>query len=103
VGLQVLESFAAGIPMVTTSDAKHSPEIAYLQNGVNGVVTEGSAEAFAAAVQQLIAEPARRALLASQARTSAGNYTLDSMVENFVNGMDACLRKPRLRSGTETL
>jgi len=97
VGLQVLESFAAGIPMVTTSDAKHSPEIAYLQNGVNGVITEGSAEAFAAAVQQLITEPARRVFLTDQTRINGESYTLDAMVEKFVAGMDACLQMPRLR------
>jgi glycosyltransferase involved in cell wall biosynthesis len=96
VGLHILDSFAAGTPIVTTNDAKHGPCIAYLEDGLNGVVTEGSAEAVAAAIQQLIDEPERRASLASQARISAERYTLDAMVENYVIGMDACLRAPRL-------
>lgn len=97
VGLHVLDSFVSGVPMVTTNDAKHSPEVAYLQNGVNGIVSEGSVDAYAAAIHQLIVDPAFRTSLARQARTSAANYTLESMVENFVAGMDACLRMPRLR------
>lgn len=97
VGLHVLDSFVAGIPMITTKDAKHSPEVEYLKDGTNGLFTEGSAEAFAAAINHLIDEPARRAALSSRARISAGQYTLDGMVENFVAGIDACLRMPRLR------
>lgn len=97
VGLHILDTFVAGVPIVTTIDAKHSPEIAYLKDGINGVVTEGSAEGFATAIERLIDEPARRILLADQARMSAGDYTLDSMVEKFVSGIDACLRMPRLR------
>ena len=96
VGLQVLEAFVAETPLITTCDAKHSPEIAYLSGGINGVVTEGSAAAFAAAIEQLIDEPARRAALGQRARLSAKNYTLDAMIDNFVTGMNACLQMPRL-------
>ena len=97
LGLSILDTFVAGVPMVTTIDAKHGPEIAYLEDGVNGVVTEGTTEAFAAAVERLIDDPSRRLSLAQQARTSAGSYTLDAMVERFVTGIDDCLRMPRLR------
>jgi glycosyltransferase involved in cell wall biosynthesis len=99
LGLSILDTFVAGVPMVTTIDAKHGPEIAYLEDGVNGVVTEGSTEAFATAIERLVDDPTRRMLLADQALESAGNYTLDSMVERFVTGIDACLRMPRLRGG----
>ncbi len=97
LGLSILDTFVAGVPMVTTIDAKHGPEIAYLEDGVNGVVTEGSTEAFAAAIERLIDEPSRRMLLADQARLRAGKYTMDSMVERFANGIAACMEMPRLR------
>lgn len=96
VGLHVLDSFAAGVPLITTRDAKHGPETAYLEQGINGVVTEGSAAATAAAVIQLIEDQAQRESLAERARISAEKYTLDAMVDNFVIGLDACLRLPRL-------
>lgn len=97
VGLQILDSFVAGTPMVTTSNAKHGPEIAYVRDAENGIVTEGSVNAYAAAVQRMIEQPVLRESLAGQARLSAADYTLDSMVESFVAGMDACMRMPRLR------
>lgn len=97
VGLHVLDSFVAGLPMITTKDAKHSPEVAYLQDGVNGVVTEGTAESFAGAVRRLVADPSTREALAAQARVSAGDYTLEAMVERFADGLAACVAAPRLR------
>jgi glycosyltransferase involved in cell wall biosynthesis len=97
VGLQVLDCFVAGLPMLTTNDAKHGPEVAYLVDGVNGIVTEGSVNAYASAVQRMIENPVLRESIAGQARASAAKYTMDSMVENFVSGMDACLSMPRIR------
>lgn len=91
VGLQVLESFVAGTPIVTTSDAKHSPEVAYLENGVNGVITDGSPKSFAATIERLIEEPCSRERLASEAHESAKKYTLAAMVDNFAAGISACL------------
>ena len=39
VGLNILESFATGVPMLTTDCKIHSPEIAYLENEYNGLIT----------------------------------------------------------------
>jgi len=96
VGLHILDSFVAGVPMITTRDAKHSPEVAYLRDGVNGLVTDGNADAYAAAVLALVENPVRRAALATQAKVDAGHYTLDAMVERFADGLAACVVTPRL-------
>lgn len=37
VGLAILDAGAAGLPLVTTDYPWHSPEIAYLDPGVNGL------------------------------------------------------------------
>ncbi len=39
VGLAILDSFALQTPIVTTNCPYHGPEIAYLENGINGVIT----------------------------------------------------------------
>src|SRR5581483_11908837 len=39
VGLVALDAFAAGAPLVTTSSDAHGPEIEYVRDGENGVVT----------------------------------------------------------------
>jgi glycosyltransferase involved in cell wall biosynthesis len=97
VGLHILDSFVAGAPMITTRDAKHSPEVVYLEDGVNGVVTDGNARSFAEAVERLVVDVPRREALAAQARVAARSYTLDAMVQRFADGLAACVAAPRLR------
>lgn len=97
VGLHVLDSFVAGTPMLTTRDALHGPEIAYLDDGVNGVITEGDAASFAQAILALAGDAHRCEALRLNAAQSAGHYTLDAMVERFADGIAACVAAPRLR------
>jgi glycosyltransferase involved in cell wall biosynthesis len=97
VGLVVLDAFAAGIPLVTTDVPWHSPEIAYLESGVNGLIVEGNPTPaqYAAAVLGLLAgEERRRALLAGCAR-SAEQYTLQKMVDRFAGGIALALQASR--------
>jgi len=96
VGLHVLDSFVAGVPMITTADALHGPEIAYLQDGVNGLITAGDADSYAQAVLALLQEPERLAAIRHNAETSATQFTLDQMVDRFCDGIVKCLRQPRL-------
>jgi len=95
VGLHVLDAFCAGIPMVTTKDARHGPEIAYLEDGHNGVVVEGSPEGYARAVTALLGNPKVLQRIREQAKRSARVYTLEQMVENFANGIEQSLAAPR--------
>lgn len=97
VGLHVLDSFVAGTPMVTTADALHGPEFAYLEHDVNGVVCAGTAAAYADAVLGLVQDPARLGRLRAAALAAAPHYTLDEMVRRFAEGIEACLAAPRLR------
>lgn len=91
VGLHVLDSFCAGVPMVTTDDARHSPEIAYLKNSVNGLIVHGDAESYADAIIDLLKDSSRYAKLQAGALSSAQRYTLQNMVDNFTNGIVSCL------------
>lgn len=91
VGLSLVDAFVAGVPMVTTTYELHSPEIAYLHSGENGLITENEVEAFAAGVLRLLAEPAEMEVLRAGCRASAGEYTLENMADNFCDGIIACL------------
>lgn len=102
VGLHVLDAFCAGVPMATTRDALHGPEIAYLEDGVNGVVTPGNAADYASSVINLLADRNRLDAMRARARLDADRYSLDNMVERFADGIQRCLatpRKSRLRNG----
>jgi len=91
VGLHVLDAFCAGLPLFTTANARHGPEIAYLEHGANGFVLADDATAYADAVIAILRDPARHAAVAAAARASARAYTLDNMVRNFARGIEACL------------
>lgn len=92
VGLHVLDSHCAGIPMVTTRDARHSPEIAYLQHAVNGLIVSGGVAEYASAVVNLLSDEAMYQRLCQEAGLSAQRYTLQNMVQQFASGVEACLK-----------
>ena len=89
VGLVIVDSFALGVPMVTTDYPAHSPEIDYLRDGENGLlVTCGdSVEAYANAVTGLLNDGDRLSALSEGARSSAAEHTLESMIRNFSDGV----------------
>lgn len=91
VGLHIIDAFCAGIVLCTTASAKHSPEIAYLCDGKNGLVTSSTVQAYSSAVLALISEPKLLASMQEQALLDSEVYTLDNMVENFATGIISCL------------
>jgi glycosyltransferase involved in cell wall biosynthesis len=92
VGLAILDSFTAGLPFVTTKEALHSPEIDYLDNGVNGLMVSGNEEVFVNTVVDLMRDPGCLALMRQGALESASRYTIENMVKNMSNGILACLK-----------
>jgi hypothetical protein len=91
VGLHIVDAFCAGLVMVTTSVAKHSPEIAYLRHGVNGIMTSDSVEEYAQNVIVLIGYPDKLVDYRMASLADADVYTLDNMVMQFVDGIVKCL------------
>ena len=99
VGLAVLDSFAAGLPLLTTNIATHGPEFGYLSHSVNGWITPHDVSAYALATIELLADPVRMAQLRKGAQESSYRYTIEGMVENFRRGILSCLESDQLRSG----
>ena len=97
VGLHVLDSFAAGVPLFTTTSALHGPEIDYLDDGRNGFVVDDAPAAQADAILGLLADPDRLRIVSEAGRRDADRYTLDNMVDNFLGGITACLAMPPMR------
>jgi glycosyltransferase involved in cell wall biosynthesis len=93
VGLHIVDAFCAGLVMATTSGAKHSPEIAYLQAGVNGIMTGDNVDDYAQAILSLIADRSLFDNYKIAALASADIYTLDNMVDQFVDGLSRCLAR----------
>lgn len=88
VGLTVLDSFVFETPMVTTSDAKHSPEIEYLKDGVNGLIVEdASVESYSDVVVELLSSEDRRQELVAGCVESAREHSMEEMAERFADGV----------------
>lgn len=99
VGLAILDAGAAGLPMVTTDFPYHSPEIAYLEDGVTGLMVKDwrNEKAYADAVVELLQSNERRDAMAEAAREAAAGYTIEAMAERFAEGVKACCAPGRAR------
>ena len=90
VGLGILDSFALETPIITTNYEFHSPEIEYLENGKNGVMTENILEIYSQTVIQILNDDKYLDLI-NGCKISAQKYTIQKMVENFTNGILQCI------------
>ncbi len=95
VGLHVLDAFCAGIPLITTRDARHGPEVAYLKSDHNGFVVGADAQSVADAYLALLGDPSLLNRIRSEAARDAQRYTLENMVSKFVDGIERCVGIPR--------
>lgn len=91
VGLAVVDAFAAGLPLITTNVPIHSPEIEYLEDGVNGFMVQPDLSTYADCVAHLLTSPDLLRSMSEGATRSAAKYSIESMVENFRTGIVQCL------------
>ncbi|MCK7598405.1 glycosyltransferase family 4 protein [Microbulbifer sp. CAU 1566] len=87
VGLAVLDSFAAQVPMLTTDIKYHSPEIDYLVDGVNGKITVNDAAVYAEEAIRILSEPGYLETLKEGCRVSAQEFSIDRMATNYSLGV----------------
>ena len=79
-GMAVAEAQAAGVvPVVVRSAYSGASDL--VRDGVDGVIVEPTAEALAAAIRVLLADPARLARLASAARATGAARDWDGVAE----------------------
>jgi L-malate glycosyltransferase len=96
-GLAVLDGFAAGLPLIATRIPIHGPEMEYLEEGRNGLMTAPHPQAYAQGVAELLSNPRELQLLREGAAISAEKYSIEAMVERFKQGILQCMAKPRLQ------
>ena len=96
IGLTCVHGFTAGLPCVTASEGvvHQSPEYDYIQDGVNGIiVSDLSPDAFALAISALLRDEGRLLDLSRSARRTAGSLSMNSMTEEFLNGVNFAVRR----------
>jgi glycosyltransferase involved in cell wall biosynthesis len=94
VGLGILDCMALGVPLITSNMPYHSPEISYLENGVNGLMVDDHEDPskYAAHVISLICDSNRFELLIQGGRKTASLITNEAMVERVTDGILKALR-----------
>jgi glycosyltransferase involved in cell wall biosynthesis len=92
VGLSILDSFALELPLVTTSFESQAAEIAYLDSGRNGIMTENSEEAFVQGVVDLFKDRSLIRRLAYACKEDSSRYSLENMAANYCKGIIDALR-----------
>lgn len=87
VGLHVVESFALLTPLITTDIEYHGPEIIYLENGTNGIMTKNTQESYVNEIIHLIQDNAYRKKLIEGCRQAREFYTIENMAARFADGI----------------
>ena len=92
-GLVVLDSFAAGLPMMSAHMKHHPPETEYVRPDVNGLMLDegATAEDFALALDDVLESPDRLQEIARAASASGDILTIDNMIRNFADGIEHAL------------
>lgn len=96
IGLVAVDSLTAGLPVVTTQHASHSPEFAYLTEGESAVVTEHRVSVYAEAVARLLNSPEQLKRMGNAARIDGHDLTIEEMSRRFADGIVAWAETPRL-------
>lgn len=83
-GLNLLDAMAVGLPVVLPQRADHSPEVAYVLDGVNGLVVPDDTARLAQACSRLIEDGALHAQLSEGARQTSAVRTVQAMAGNIL-------------------
>lgn len=87
VGLTIIDSFIFESPLVTMAHHFHSPEVEYLRNGENGIITKPNNDDFVLRIVELLNNDLELNHLKKGCADSAKIYSMDVMAENFVKGV----------------
>jgi glycosyltransferase involved in cell wall biosynthesis len=84
-GLAVVHAFACAKPYVTIQSNLHSPEFAYLADGVNGLVAKPHPQGFTEALETLVSDPLLRARMGANGREFAlKELSMEKQVQGFL-------------------
>lgn len=87
VGLAIVHGFAFGLPLATTMHGYHSPEIEYLSDERNGMMTPHDEVQYADRIGAILNAPARLAAMRRAATARGAELRLADSVRRFLQGI----------------
>lgn len=87
IGLVAVDSFAAGVPIITTDWPWHAPEYDYLSPGVNAHVSADDPEAYSGDLVRLLNDEARLGSLRKACLAERDKYSVEQMARNYLAGI----------------
>ena len=92
VGLPLVDSFLAGKPVVAHDIAVHSPEIDYLEDGVNGLlIPDLPTTETAARIVTLLLDSTSLSAMTDGAQRWRRSLTKEAMIDGFTSAIDAAM------------
>ncbi len=97
IGLSILHSLSYGLPVITHGNACHQmPEFEAMEDGKNGLCfKEGDAKDLAEKILSVLDDDECLAAMSKCAKETASHYTMDAMVSNFAEAIEATHRDCR--------
>lgn len=92
VGLVATDSFALGLPIVTTRWDRHAPEFAYLTHGLNALILEDSVEALVEGADTLLSGRDLLDTLRNGCGASLNMYSMERSAEAIRAGIRTALQ-----------
>lgn len=83
-GLNILDAMAVGLPVIAPQRSDHSPEISFIEHGINGYITPDSMTLMAQQAAELIADADRLAALQVAARQTAVQLSIANMAQHLL-------------------
>lgn len=91
VGLAVTDAFASALPLATTDNGMHGPEISYLEHGNNGLITNPVVGEYVDSITGLLSDSGLLLEAKAKASDEGMRYSAENMAGEFAKGIDLCL------------
>lgn len=88
VGLVAVDSLASATPIATTQWEYHAPEFEYLSPGIDCMVSADNVESYVEMILKVINNPTLLDSLQVASFESSHKYSIESMAENFIAGIE---------------
>lgn len=91
VGLVALDSLVLGKPIVTMHANAHGPEMEYLVDGLDALITPDGVDAYAGALAMLLLDRPRLLAMQQACLAKAEHYTIEAMIARVHQGVLAAM------------